>query len=146
MKKLGDIDLRHACRAYAIANTPLFLLRKLRDDESIREISRAISGEEILNHIKKVLECEPKDLYEQVIPYALLVALSQKSDDKYLRMSLDIRAAPTWRWFDYIRGVLIETYSSTSESIIWLPGQGNPQTILPTSRIPVAQKQIIIPE
>ena len=145
MKKLQDIDLKQACRAFAVANTPLFLLRKLRQDSSVMEISRSFSPEAILKAIDVIFSQAPETLYDHVAPYAYLVALSKLSDGVHLRNALALRAPEQWNWFDYIRNVLIETYSPISHTTLWVPGKVEIANPSPDS-IPTIQKRIIFTE
>lgn len=125
MKTLQQVELKQVSRAFAVANTPLFLLRKLREDEAVREISKDFSGDEILERLKELLQREPETLRDHVAPYAYLVALAQKPDDRHLRMAALIPDPPKWGWFDYIRRVLLETYSPTKQSVILIPGRND---------------------
>src|SRR4051812_21469407 len=68
-------DLSDAEFALAVANTPLFLLRKLREDEASRNIAIALPEAEIFRRMKQRLARKPKDLRERVEPYVYLVAL-----------------------------------------------------------------------
>jgi hypothetical protein len=47
MKAFSEISFKDAAQTYAIANTPLYLLRKLHRDPFVHEISASFSGSQI---------------------------------------------------------------------------------------------------
>jgi hypothetical protein len=120
MKSPDEINLAQACRTFAVANTPLFLLRKLRSDPAISEIARRFSADEILDAIRDAVERDPAELLHAVRPYAYVVALSKKPQDKELREASRI-SAPKWGWFSFIASVLIDSFSSVSVQQIQIP-------------------------
>jgi hypothetical protein len=79
MKSLSEATLGMACEVFAVANTPAYLIRKLRQDPEISEISRSISDEEILAALRLAVKEDCAILLNAVRPYAYLVALSMKS-------------------------------------------------------------------
>jgi hypothetical protein len=145
MKKLQEIDLKQACSVFAVANTPLFLLRKLRQDASVLEISRSFSGEEILGHLRDLISREPETMLDHTLPYVCLVALALKDDDRDLKRAMTIPAPTKWNWFDYIRKVLVETYTPTTHTTLWVPGQAESYPIS-TGGGSVTQKRILVSE
>ena len=80
MTDLSDVRLPLAEQAFAVANTPLFLLRKLRSDPAVLEIARVAQPKAILSALKKSLRRKPKTLSDAVSPYVYLVALSMTRD------------------------------------------------------------------
>jgi hypothetical protein len=145
MKTLHDVDLKQACRAFAVANTPLFLIRKLRQDTTVREISKSFSGEEILNRMKDLMARAPETIFDHAAPYAYLVALSLKEDDEFLRKAVTIPAPAHWIWFDYVANVLVRTYSPTAQTDIRVPGQLDSYPTSNRSDSPVQEQRIVLP-
>jgi len=125
MRNLSDAALGQASVAFSVANTPLFLLRKLRDDAEVRDIARNFSGEEILEQFAALLSRGPQSLRDEVAPYVFAVALSLKDTDAYLRTAAESEHLDKRNWLGYILRVLIETYSPTSTQEIFVPGQLN---------------------
>jgi hypothetical protein len=121
MKSLHQVDLTEAAHAYAVANTPLYLTRKLREDRAAYEISRSLSGDEILTALDNALRVKPVDATGYVRPFVYLVALWFKPEDKYLKMSPRAPGASPRDWYNYVRGVLLETYSPTIDQSVRIP-------------------------
>lgn len=113
MKTLSEIDLTIAEGDFAVSNTPLYLVRKLRANSAVEEISRSFDGSEILEALKRAAADKPTTLAEAVRPYVYLVALSRKSNVSYLEEARKIPAG-NFDWFNYVVDLLIETFTSTS--------------------------------
>ena len=109
MKPLDTINFAEAYASYAVANTPLFLVRKLRDDDAVREVSRQLTSDEILQALKLSIEHRPLDIDSTIRPYVLLVALYMKPTIDGLVEAKEL-SAPHWRWFAQIRDHLLATY------------------------------------
>lgn len=141
MKNPNDWGFAEAAQVYGIANTPLFLLRKLQADAEVRAIGEECSGELILDALRAAIAIDPETPIEAVRPYALLVALWFKPTLEHLREAA--RFSPKdgpWRWFDYLAAALIETFSPVESQIIRVPASiGAPapriQSATPASRI-----------
>jgi hypothetical protein len=73
---LQNFKLPEAERYFAAANTPSFLVRKLRSDSSVRSLQARYGSSAILTELKRILKKNPKTLSELVRPYVYLVALS----------------------------------------------------------------------
>jgi hypothetical protein len=108
----AGLDLADAEMALAVANTPLFLLRKLRSDSSVQSISRAKSVAEILDALIFQLKRQPENLTQEVEPYVYLVALSMKRDLPSLKQAANMDA-PHTKWFRYLAEVLVDEYKPT---------------------------------
>jgi hypothetical protein len=108
-----DVDLKNAQAAFAVANTPLFLVRKLQEDPTVRALANKVRGDELLRELEMSAQRKPQTIREAVIPYVCLVALSFYDNASYLRRSISIRLEYEDYWFDYIRRVLIQTYRPT---------------------------------
>jgi hypothetical protein len=122
-------DLRNAEAALAVANTPLFLIRKLSDDPNVRAISHSLSGEQILDTLRASVEGRPQTLFQAVVPFVCLVALSLLEDDSYLQASKGIQPSYEDDWFAYAREVLVQTFKPTSRRLISAMGPTVPQTV-----------------
>lgn len=113
MRTLQDINLASASLTLAVANTPLFLLRKLRADPSVHEIAASFGGDEILAELSRLACSEPRDVIDYVRPYAFLVSLSMLPSIDYLKRVASIKGTDRWEWFSYIHRVLLDTYIPT---------------------------------
>lgn len=104
--------------AYAVANTPLYLIRKLRETEEVGELVRTKSGDQIFELLRQATAKHPVEPMDYVAPYMCLVALSMKSDDNYLKAAGALPNTANWDWFDYIRQVLIEATIPTERVVL----------------------------
>ena len=62
MNSPRDVDLTNAQKVFAIANTPLFLVRKLLSDPVVLELSRRFSGTELLDALRSSASEQPDEL------------------------------------------------------------------------------------
>jgi len=124
MTKIADIDLTLAERDFTVANTPLFLLRRLQRDSAVRRISESMTTEEILSYIRDYVTKEPATVREAVLPYACLVALSIKPDIFGLKNATLIVPHAWHRWFNYMRTVLVQLSQHISRAEFKVPVGG----------------------
>lgn len=118
MSIASNIDFKSAADAYAVANTPLFLLRKLREDSAVAELASRFSGECILTALAESLKEKPKTLEEYVQPYAYLTALSMVPDRSFLDRAVSLDGSGSWEWFRYLHRVLAESDLPTSFAVV----------------------------
>jgi hypothetical protein len=123
-----DIDLTEAGLVYAVSNTPLFLVRKLQNDQAVHALSERCSGEEIVDALRSAVAKEPDDPQEAVRPYAYLVALWYKPELDHLLQVASLRT-PSYCWFAYIASALIQTFSPVQKQLIEIPGELSAPTV-----------------
>lgn len=126
MTQIDEMQFVGAQRAFAVANTPLFLLRKLKDDADVQQVSREFNGAQLISLLESSLRYRPKTIRDAVLPFIFLVALSFKEDKKFLDATITIARGYPDEWFDYLRSVLIQTYRSTQFSTL-VPNQPRPK-------------------
>ncbi|SRR5258708_10503088 len=143
MSSPSDFTLSQAARVYGVANTPLFLVRKLQADQEVRAMSDALSGEQILNALREAVKGVPATPVEDVRPYAFLVALWFKPEVEHLREAAKL-SAPSWRWFDYIAAVLLQTFSPVFNQVVRVPPAVSMNSPSVESTAPI-NRTIIIP-
>jgi hypothetical protein len=112
-RALRSADLSRAQSAFMVANSPLFLLRKLREDPTVAEIAKKTRTTTILSQLRQSLSRESRTLRTAVAPYVYLVALSMQPDIKYLVHASKL-SAPHHTWFSFLSDVLLKTYQPTS--------------------------------
>jgi len=121
MTALSQIPLPEAEHTFAVANTPLYLIRKLRQDPIVYEISRSFSGDQILAELNRALSVKPSALADYVRPFVYLVALWHMREDRYLKLSPEKTDAGEREWYNYVRRFLLETYSPTIDVTVQIP-------------------------
>ncbi len=141
---VAGLDLTQAAKIYGVANTPLFLIRKLQDDASVRAISAAYSGPEIVEALRSMVAAEPRDPVEAVRPYALLVALWFKPEVDDLQEAAKLETT-IYGWYSYIAEVLVASFSPVHDQVIEVPGQLSSPTASIESSSPTASQYIIVP-
>jgi hypothetical protein len=113
-----DFNLDSAEAAYAVANTPLYLLRKLQGDPVSQSLKERMTADDILTAFRAAATTEPQTLRDLVLPYVYLAALSLQQELGALRKSTEVVPRPEYKWLDYIRRVLIENYRPTSRVVV----------------------------
>lgn len=137
-----EVDLSGAVRALAVANTPFFLVRNLKNEFTTEFISKHFSDEEILSGLRSVLEIGPNDLVNSVRPYVYLVSLWMKPRREALTLASGMNAS-RWGWYTVIASYLLETYSPILTQTIVAPAQ---QAVLSTSPVSTTStSRIILP-
>jgi hypothetical protein len=127
-----SIDLSNAVQAFAAANTPLYLLKKLRSDPGVHHVSRSFESNEIIHALKGALRVKPKTFKQAVFPYVLLLALANQGDLARLRETEKI-AAPAFKWFGYLRDVLIQQFRPASRQTLSIEQSTIPQASIATT-------------
>lgn len=129
MTTIDQFPLTLAQQTFAVANTPLFLIRKLRVDPDVHEISRAFDGIQLLAELERSLQSKPENLRQSVLPYVLLMSLFFKGDKSFLTASGTVARNYEDDWFEYVRQVLIQTYRTTQFTT--LKAQQPTSTLIP---------------
>lgn len=118
MTKHAQIDLSDAGFYLAAANTPLFLLRNLREDRTVQALAHTVDGPQLFEWLQNSLRKKPRSLTDSVAAYVYLVALSMKGDLSYLIYAQKLPATD-YRWFHYLTEVLIAQFRPTSRMEIY---------------------------
>lgn len=138
MKQLNEIDLTAASFALAVANTPPFLIRKLKSDPAVKLINDSFSDDQILNELRALANADPAEPLNAVRPYAYLTALWMKPRPDALRVAAELNMN-RWRWYSVIASFLLDTYSPISSQTFQTPrakeGSATPGSTVPASRI-----------
>ncbi len=134
MKSQHDYNYRNAEVAFVTANTPLFLLRKLRSDPVVRAMAFDLSEDEIIGALRSAVRRKPTDIRDAVLPYLYLVALSIKGKVVPLKQAVDI-GAPHAEWFKYIGNYLLKSFTPSTTQVvsILMPKVLLPQPPTPSS-------------
>jgi len=140
---VNDLDLTQASRAYGVANTPPFLVRKLQADPGIRALGETCKAEDILKALRSAVAVEPNNAVDAVRPYALLVALWFKPEIEHLKDAAKLSASP-YRWFPYVAELLIQNFSPVQRQAIQVPGLLSGPSVSLGSSAPTSTPTIII--
>ena len=114
MSKEQQLDFSDAEFVLAAANTPLFVLRKLRKDRLVITLAQTFEKEELFRRMRAALRAKLRSHTDVVRPYVYLVALSMKGDLSYLNRAQKI-PAKKHKWFGYIANFLADEFVPTSQ-------------------------------
>jgi hypothetical protein len=103
---LGEFDVSQACESRLVANTPLFLIRKLRTDPVVQDIALRFASSEIVNALKVSLQADPRTFEDGVWPYVLVTALFLKGDVLPLQEAAEL-TSPNLKWYKCIAAALL---------------------------------------
>jgi hypothetical protein len=117
---ISQLDFPVAEKIFAISNTSSFLLRKLRDENSIRALAETFTPKQLVAELKRTATKRPKSLSDAVRPYVMLVALSWYSDREPLKSATKIET-PHFPWFETIGKDLLNRHSPVSYTKIEIP-------------------------
>jgi len=109
-----------AASILAVANTPLFVVRKLRERPDILTLALSMDIADIAEKLKKSAGSSPRNVRESAAPYLYATLLSMRGDARSIASVL--RVNPSYRWFGNIAEFLIKTTVSTSRKSIDLTG------------------------
>lgn len=114
--RIEDFNFEVAQHILAIANTPSFIVRKLKEDPEVQLMSRSFNGAALLQMLKDNLSVDPgDDLRAQVLPFVLLVATAL-SVDRVLPDAAQLVGDFQPEWFDDARNLLLATYRPSTFS------------------------------
>jgi hypothetical protein len=104
--------------SYAV---PGLLLPRSSEDPIARTVNQSMSAGQIFSEFKSAVTKEPQNLREIVVPYVCLAALSLRDDISPLRATTALAVRPEYKWMDYVRQVLVESYQPTSRLVHRVP-------------------------
>jgi len=89
------------------ANTPTFLLERLRKDTSVSYVASILSTEEIIDVIRELCSSPPKEPIDVVRAYVFLVSLALKDDVERFKGKLEAIDLSSLQWGSQIRAKII---------------------------------------
>jgi hypothetical protein len=108
------IDTTNVETNFVVANTPNFIVRRIREDKAPHLLSQNFSAEQLLKMYVEASAKKPDNLRELVTPYLLLSALWLKTDIKYLRDAIVFSPHPQYKWLRAFAQILIDTFRATT--------------------------------
>jgi hypothetical protein len=117
---ISQLDFPVAEKIFAVSNTPSFLLRKLRDENSVRVLAETFTPKQLITELKRTATKKPRSLGDTTRPYVILVALSWYSDREPLKSAMEIET-PHFPWFETIGKDLLNRHSPVTYTKIEIP-------------------------
>lgn len=107
MIALSQTETRSLMELYALANTPEFLYRKLRQSQDVQRLADESQAKDLIAYVRKIGKKKNRRLEEVSIAYAALVALTlmekpptDKTFKSLEKVKLDWGADMIQRYFD----------------------------------------------
>ncbi|MGD0656040.1 MAG: hypothetical protein ABSA16_17020 [Thermoguttaceae bacterium] len=117
-----SIDITNAERIFAIANDPLFLFKRLRDDFAVQRVKNTYLPNQIIDWLNQNASQSPTTLHKLVEIYVYLVALALYNRDEVILLLKDFNL-PDVRWGNIILQYIKNSLKSTSYQEIKCPPQ-----------------------
>jgi hypothetical protein len=95
--KLDLLSLDDVHHVVAVANTPTFLYRRLREDLSVDALSRSATANELYDYVESSSKKVGRTFEDTALIYAAAVALTFKKSGE-LRELIESRGIPKFRW------------------------------------------------
>jgi len=100
-------DIDGAQKIWAVANTPRYLVKKLRADGYSSLVATTVEPQEIFDALRESVSQEPADVRGAVLPYFLLVCLALKNQIGFLREAARLPATG-YRWYPEVVDILLK--------------------------------------
>jgi hypothetical protein len=107
--KPEQINLTETANIYLIANTPIFLIRRLQADSSVYALAQLCTASDLYDAIVSSLAKPPEDPIEAVRPFAFLVALRIQNCAQLFYKAAEL-PAPHLPWFSTVARMLGVTF------------------------------------
>ncbi len=117
------INIKNIGKRLAYANTPAYVYKHLREEQSITDIADMFTSDELIAQLKNSITREVSSNEEIVLMYALLIAITLKGDEQSLNFLRHIRENSTVRWFKEITSIFLSTFKSINLSEHIIPSQ-----------------------
>jgi hypothetical protein len=107
MTVLSPLSTSDAELVLAVANTHVFLARRLKENVEAQRLARTYTPQQILGALRDVVSRTPTSVSEVAEPFIYLAALCHVDDLRYLREVATIDA-PHLKWFKESAQLLVE--------------------------------------
>jgi hypothetical protein len=130
MTVLDQVDLRDAQTSVAIANTPIFLARRLHENPATLRAHANHGPMNIFGALESIANRKPEGLRHVTEVYFYLVALSFDNDLSWVRKAAAL-SAPHVKWFSEVAEYLVVTAKST----VTMSLHASSQAVVPQSQL-----------
>ena len=107
--KPEEVNLTDTANIYLIANTPIFLIRRLQADPSVYALAQLCAPLDLYAGIASSLAKSPNNPIEAVRPFAFLVALRIQNCAELFYRAAEL-PAPSLPWFPTVARMLGVTF------------------------------------
>ncbi|MDM8550438.1 hypothetical protein QUF72_10185 [Desulfobacterales bacterium HSG2] len=114
MKKYDDfINFTRAGEIFAFANTPRYIIKHLRREQFVSDLSRKFRGKHLFDEIKRLDEINGTEFNDYLKAYVLIIAISLQCE-KDSRKYIEEFSKTSFRWAKEISGILISERMETT--------------------------------
>jgi len=121
MINIDSYDLNTVESVYIVANTPMYIVRNLSADDTVRKIALSHCSSDLINALKVCLQSAPTSSKERAWPFALLIALGLKQDRTAILEAAEIPSV-AYRWYKPVAEALLHKIKHTSVTTINVDG------------------------
>jgi hypothetical protein len=115
-----SLDLSNANEAVLVANTPFYLLDRLRKDSSVAHLAQSLSSAAILDELRDLSAIDPQRVQDIVQRYVYLAALAMK-DPREVWPGLNQIDLRKLEWGEQLRAMIEAQTVATSRVVIGTP-------------------------
>jgi hypothetical protein len=116
----GSLDLSNANEVVLVANTPSYLLDRLRKDASVAHLAQTLSTPAILDALRAWSATDPERVQDVVLRYVYLAALAMK-DPSEIWPGLGEIDLHRLEWGDRLREIIKVENVATNRFVIGAP-------------------------
>ena len=132
MTVLEPLDMRDAEKTVALANTPIFLARRLRENPAVRRALTLHGAQNIFQALEEICGRTPETLADATEVYFYLVALSYDVDLSFLRRANTL-IAPNIKWYKDVAIYLVSKIAPVISLSVTVPARPTLMTAVPRS-------------
>lgn len=141
MTILSPIDLRDAATIVAVANTPIFLAKRMRELPAAQRARELFTPEQLFGALEQLVLRKPTSHDQVVEPFFYLSVLALHNQGVLLRKASEL-SAPNLRWFAEVAAYYYAAARPTSLVSVGVPlatppaaqsASLSPKLILPSS-------------
>lgn len=141
MTILDPLNMSDAETSVAVANTPIFLARRLRENPALQRAHALFGADKLLRALETIADREPRSITDATEVYFYLVSLSFDNDLKYLRRASELPVKHV-KWFSEVAQYLLKSVRPISVTSVQARATVSP-TIIGDSSVSNSRPSII---
>lgn len=114
---------KQIARYLLLANTPLFIVRNLKNNYAIIEFAAKKTPEELEEGFNNAISRDPSSIYEEIDPYVYAVAMHIKQRTHKIRYPILNHDITKYKWMKEILSYLDKSALPAQEIFLTFPAQ-----------------------
>ncbi|UVK44839.1 hypothetical protein BPNPMPFG_000304 [Mesorhizobium sp. AR07] len=111
---MENLDLSSVEDHYIFSNTPMYLVRRLKEDAAVASAAKQNSPQFLADQYKTQVRKPPENVREAVIPYVCLVALFLQKQAAKLKEMTALSPDPSYKFIAEVNQILVQTLVPTN--------------------------------